>query len=897
MNTNSKTRVLIADNDSRYISLLSQFLDANVYEVLGVESGEKAALEAIVFHPHVAIIDLRLADDDDTRDQSGLDLIRHNNLKSARCILYSAYLDLDIVKLVRDYPNVADYIEKTKTTALLPAVQKAAAQVSASFRGLIIESMPKSLDKIIGELFDVNSKIPTDLVTDVLAQLFPDSKSIRLMPMENALVTPTSFTHKHSVVYRVWDGEHLQPYVVKLAPAQQIDIEAGCYKQYIDGQLKGAFHSVIDGKPVLFYELGGLRYKFLGEGSSGQLTFTSLYHQLNLPGEVVKPLRFFFSTVWKDLYQRKSLLNKNVFESYNEYLKLSDKIKAYPDKAKLMNLSGFPVKCYNPIDWVMRHSKDSFMAFSIYQAVTHGDLHGDNLLVDEEGHAWAMDFERSGSAHILRDFIELETDILSRLIPIKDEQQLVPFAKLLLSLMSPKNFDAKIPGGVVYTIEESYEKELQKAQEVIVELRKMAHELTEFRDYREYYLGMLFNATFVACVSAHNTSDDFTKSRALLLGTLLCQRLHDWDIGWPPDDWVSALNYQVKSTTSTRDKTTPEPKPSMLYILHLSDLHLENAVEAETYLGHLESDLHKNFDRQQLDFVVLSGDVANQSKPEEYEAAKLLINGLKSRFGVDRQNLVIVPGNHDLNYDESEKAYRFIPKRGLAGKLPSEPSYESGDGYRVADDMPAYQRRFHYFSKFYEDVCGKPYALEVEHQGIVIRDSAHHILFLGLNSSWKSDHHFAKESSGINPLTLVRAIDQIKDCNSSWLKIAVFHHPITGAEAMKDVGFTQQLAVAGFEICMHGHIHQAIENYHQYDNNRGLRIIGAGTFGAPSKELVPGIPLQYNLLELNPINGKLTVKTRKKEIPSGAWSADARWGDKEHPSPEYTIQLKWRQNS
>ena len=44
--------------------------------------------------------------------------------------------------------------------------------------------------------------------------------------------------------------------------------------------------------------------------------------------------------------------------------------------------------------------------------MTHGDLHGDNLLVDKE-HAWAIDFEHTGSGHILRDFAELEVDILS----------------------------------------------------------------------------------------------------------------------------------------------------------------------------------------------------------------------------------------------------------------------------------------------------------------------------------------------------------------------------------------------------------------------------------------------------------------------------------------------------
>ena len=85
---------------------------------------------------------------------------------------------------------------------------------------------------------------------------------------------------------------------------------------------------------------------------------------------------------------------------------------------------------------------------------------------------------------------------------------------------------------------------------------------------------------------------------------------------------------------------------------------------------------------------------------------------------------------------------------------------------------------------------------------------------------------------------------------------------------------------------------EAIEGYHKYDDKRGLYIIGAGTFGAPTREQVPGIPLQYNLLILDPENRTITVETRKKEKPDGAWSADARWGDKNNPVPRYTIQLR-----
>ena len=124
-----------------------------------------------------------------------------------------------------------------------------------------------------------------------------------------------------------------------------------------------------------------------------------------------------------------------------------------------------------------------------------------------------------------------------------------------------------------------------------------------------------------------------------------------------------------------------------------------------------------------------------------------------------------------------------------------------------------------------------------------------------------------------------------------WLKIAVWHHPVAGKEMMNDE-FMQLLIVHGFQICMHGHIHEAIENFHKYDDKRAIHIIGAGTFGAPAKEQIVGIPLQYNLIVFDPNKGKLIVNTRKKEDPNGSWRADARWGDLNHPVPEYSFTVE-----
>jgi formylglycine-generating enzyme required for sulfatase activity len=113
-------------------------------------------------------------------------------------------------------------------------------------------------------------------------------------------------------------------------------------------------------------------------------------------------------------------------------------------------------------------------------------------------------------------------------------------------------------------------------------------------------------------------------------------------------------------------------------------------------------------------------------------------------------------------------------------------------------------------------------------------------------------------------------------------------------DRIKDHGFMQQLAKAGFCVCCHGHIHQAKTDQYRYDvtkEGRNIHIVGAGTFGAPVEEWTPGHPLQYNLFKV--AGDTLTVETRSRRELNGAWGPDAIWrqGAGKDPLPRYFINL------
>ena len=336
-----------------------------------------------------------------------------------------------------------------------------------------------------------------------------------------------------------------------------------------------------------------------------------------------------------------------------------------------------------------------------------------------------------------------------------------------------------------------------------------------------------------------------------------------------------------------------EKQDHLLHILHLSDLHIRTSSEANKYRSQLETDLKKELKINRLDYLVISGDIANFSTQDEYEAAFNLVDSIVKRFGLDSERVVIVPGNHDINWEISEEAYPFIHKRKVPELLPEGKYISAGEAGALIRDEELYKKRFYNFNNyFYKKVYGGiQYPLDYVEQGILHHSPENKIIFLALNSCCEIDYHY-KHRAEINMEMLSCAMDSLLDENyDDWLKIAVWHHPVSGSESI-NTDFLQLLTVHGFNICMHGHIHEAEESYYKYDEKRGIHIIGAGTFGAPIRQQKAGIPLQYNLITFDPKTQKITVNTRKKEKPDGAWSADPRWGDKNSPVSFYTINLK-----
>lgn len=303
-------------------------------------------------------------------------------------------------------------------------------------------------------------------------------------------------------------------------------------------------------------------------------------------------------------------------------------------------------------------------------------------------------------------------------------------------------------------------------------------------------------------------------------------------------------------------------------LLHLSDLHLSDEVEMNKHYNHLKIDLIHVFHLKKVDFLVISGDICDRPKAEQYEVAVKFMEKICADFSVDKDRVVVIPGNHDCDWNTSKAAY-------------------DTDG-KVIVDKTKYSERYKLFSNhFYMPFFGEEYPAKEEKQWRECRGD--NVCILGLNSCFQIDHVNTERSS--------ISMDAIFDSpilmdDTSLIRLAVWHHPIYGEGSISETDFLDSMAVAGFKAFFHGHIHEATNQNFCYDDSHSVRAIGAGTFGAKKGDRPAGIPLQYNLVEIDVEKRNLIVHTRKREKENKPWEADARWGDKGHlPKSSYLVEV------
>lgn len=342
-------------------------------------------------------------------------------------------------------------------------------------------------------------------------------------------------------------------------------------------------------------------------------------------------------------------------------------------------------------------------------------------------------------------------------------------------------------------------------------------------------------------------------------------------------------------------------------ILHLSDLHMSPSedLDPEDMFQKLLADLklHRDLGIESLDYLFVTGDLTTCAAPDEFEKAYQFISRLIEAFKLNAARCVIVPGNHDIDWNEP--VYEWRSNRQVDLKTLKEGTYvQQGGGLLIRNDQ-LYPRRFKNFSdRFYMFLRQEEYPQEFENQAIPFYFAESNIQLLALNSCWEIDEFFPERASiygralSNGLLAADRQIERAMQSNgkseSDLLRLAIWHHPVTGNDKIRDDAFMSRLSQAKFKVCLHGHVHEERADLIGYtDPTSQIYVAGAGSFGAPANERPEAVPRLYNVLEIPRDRSHIKVHTRCLRKPTGAWDGWAVWSGRtpQERQTYYTIKI------
>jgi len=320
----------------------------------------------------------------------------------------------------------------------------------------------------------------------------------------------------------------------------------------------------------------------------------------------------------------------------------------------------------------------------------------------------------------------------------------------------------------------------------------------------------------------------------------------------------------------------------MYSLLHISDLHRspsDNITNAEL-ISALVSDriryVRENPPIRAPDAIVVSGDLiqgvpldtpcATLQLEEQYATAFSFIEDLADRFvDGDRSRVIVVPGNHDIDWVVSRSAMELVPPDQVPENLGSE-LYRADTPYRwdwkrrelfriskraVYDQrLDAYWR---FFAKFYAGVngllrvsSGHPanlYSLLDGRIGVAAFNSCH------------GNDCFAFHGSIPRKIVAQAHLD-LMDSGDFEMLIAVWHHNVEGPPYRTDymdVDIVRGMIGRGFRLGLYGHQHraEAVPIQIHLAQRETMAVVSAGSLCAGARELPVGANRGYNVIEID----------------------------------------------
>ena len=553
-------RILLVEDDENAYDPILRWLKEEDYVVRLATSYAEAKSALETDHFHLAILDIRLTDEDSGNSEGeGLQLLEDIEQLQLRDVMptivvtaYQQYAlrawELKADRLVMKEPG---YLRKLVT--IVKELQAEKVQINFD-----LDYMSDSLNVLEEVAEDVNwsmaerpsTKLLAPQVRDLFGKLFVDAHSLYVSKLKPGLTG--------AAVVRVqptWNGGVGRSYVAKVGRKDKVETERRNYEANVKHFLTG--NSVAQTDVRYSRHLGTLLYTFAESKGVALKEFDNFYHRTE-SADIIESLRALFKQTYRYWFDSPERVLVDVPSLYFDAFQLDSKklvgriqivLPELDAEEEFIQLTPGKDKVLNPIAWLKLHQGECVIM--VHKCITHGDLTGRNIMVDESGKCWLIDFYRTYKSHILRDFVILETDVKYRLMSLLSLTDFLHLEEALLEA-DRRNQPPILPP--------SYSNDARKAADVIFSLRQMAHKYArsfnnESNDARkEYLLSQLMGTLNV--VRLRHISES-RKLQALHSAVMLCEEL-DALAGRPSANRVVNMYQEpvpVSQTTFTEDSS------------------------------------------------------------------------------------------------------------------------------------------------------------------------------------------------------------------------------------------------------------------------------------------------------------------------------------------------------
>lgn len=503
----TKATILFADNDPDSLDTRSEFLENAEYRVLKAYTLDQARQLLAEAYIHLAILDIRLVNDDDEKDVSGLTLAKDPAFRHIPKIILTSFPITDAVreslrKQIDGLQPAVDFLEREEgPEAMLQAVERVFTSDVRINRNLVIGPKEQGTFSLIAfvepGLEGKHLLNRAEELGDLFRRLFYEKDHIRvdrlLWQRDGRLAL---------VILAFKESEKPESFVVVCGQNTIINEETRRFAKFAP-KAPGETGTTLDKEMrAETTHFAANAYTLANNDLENAQTLADLYR--HGPDKVFNTaLGTLYQETLKAWHQEKPIREKGATLDalYRERLRLTDEltqqyfeerigaieaqcptIGARIERAEetlTIHFNGQSFSYLSPMPFLSRviRTKQPLLLITV-----PGRLSGDNILTDASGRAWLTDFAEAGLAPLLWNYVALEAAIRFDWVETKELQRR---HELERSLIFTDFHKPDIRG---------LEPMVHKPARAIQTIRKLAAR-TVGRDVLAYHRGIFFHAT------------------------------------------------------------------------------------------------------------------------------------------------------------------------------------------------------------------------------------------------------------------------------------------------------------------------------------------------------------------------------------------------------------------